>query len=329
MENPTPTLISIVTPAYRCSTCIPELYRRVRVAIDIMPGTDFELILVNDASPDADWEKIAEIALGDPRVKGINLSRNFGQHHAIAAGIDHCSGDWVVVMDCDLQDRPEEIPRLYQKATKEGFDVIFGQRISRQDPVMKVFLSRCFYLFINSLSSIHIDPTISNFSIASSQVINSYRRLRETSRSYGLGILWCGYKIGYVPVEHGSRFSGRSSYSLGRSLHLALEAITSLSNKPLRLAINVGFGMSFTAFLYGLYLIFHYLFHAVPVAGWTSIIVSLYFLSGIILAFLGILGLYLGKVFDEVKGRPIYIVRKTLNFTSEEEIRAIEFERMH
>ena len=308
-----PFLISVVAPAYRCADCIPELYRRVMEAVGSIPGADFELIMVNDGSPDCDWERIRELAAADPRVKGINFARNFGQHHAITAGIDHCRGDWVVVMDCDLQDRPEEIPRLYRKAVEEGFDVVFGQRISRQDPALKVFLSHCFNGFINTLSNIPIDPTIGNFSIATSQVIASYRLLRESSRAFGLGLLWCGYRVGYLPVEHGARFAGKSTYNLSRSIHLALESITSLSNKPLRLAINIGFVMSLTAFVWGLFLIIRFLFWAIPVAGWTSTMVSMYFLSGMILAFLGILGLYVGKVFDEVKARPIYLVRQTLN----------------
>ncbi|WP_243318220.1 glycosyltransferase family 2 protein [Geothrix paludis] len=316
--HPSPR-ISIVAPTYRCSTCLVELHRRIVSAFAGMPGSDFELILVNDGSPEDDWQRIEELATSDSRIKGINLSRNFGQHHAISAGVDHADGDWVVVMDADLQDRPEEIPRLYEKAMAGDFDVVFAQRVFRQDPVMKVLLSRAFNLLINTLSSLPIDPTIGNFSIASRQVITAYRKLRESSRSYGLGILWCGFRVGYLPVEHGARFAGRSSYSLGRSIHLALESITSLSNKPLRMAINVGFSISFTAFLYGLYLILRYLFHAVPVPGWTSTVVSVYFLSGMILAFMGILGLYLGKVFDEVKGRPLYIIRKTLNFDQEQD----------
>ncbi len=311
--SPRPFLLSIVTPAYRCEACIEELYRRVVEAVGGIPGASLELIFVNDGSPERDWEVISRLADLDPRVKGINLSRNFGQHHAIAAGMDHAQGDWIAVMDCDLQDQPEEIPRLFEHAWKEGWDVVFARRMDRQDTWLKVSLSRCFNRLVNTLSSLPIDPAISNFSIVTRQVADSYRRMRECSRSYGLGILWCGYKVGYVPVRHGSRFAGASAYSFGRSLQLAMESITSLSNKPLRMAINLGFGMATLAFLYGIYLIIRYLFWAIPVAGWTTITVSLYFLSGVILVVLGILGLYLGKVFDEVKARPIYLVRETRN----------------
>jgi polyisoprenyl-phosphate glycosyltransferase len=308
-----PTLVSIVAPAYRTAGCIPELHRRIQEAFAPLPETEFELILVNDHSPDPDWERIQELALADRRVKGLDLSRNFGQHHAITAGVDHASGDWVVVMDCDLQDRPEEIPRLLCRAREGGYDAVFAQRVQRQDGWIKVALSRGFHLLFNRLSSVPIDPTISNFSIASHQVICAYRSLRESSRAYNLAILWCGFRVGYLPVEHGARFSGTSAYTLRRSLRLAFDSITSLSNKPLRLASQVGITMSLGAFLYGTFLVIRFLLWAIPVEGWTSLMVSLYFLAGLLLAFLGILGIYLGKVFDETKGRPIYLVKSTLN----------------
>jgi len=307
--------ISIVAPAYKCAACLPELHRRLTEAL--VPLTDhFELLLVDDASPQDDWARIQELALRDPRVKGIRLSRNFGQHHAITAGVDKALGDWVVVMDADLQDRPEEIPRLYAKAVGEGFDVVFGRRMDRTDGFLKRLLSHGFNRVINSLSNIPIDPTIGNFSIASRQVIEAVKSLRESSRAYGLALLWCGFGVGYLPIEHGQRFAGGSAYTLGKSLKLALESITSLSTRPLRLAINVGFTMAVISVGYGLFLICRFLFWAIPVAGWTSMMVSLYFLSGVLLSFLGILGLYVGKVFEEVKGRPLYIVQATANLDS-------------
>lgn len=308
-----PTRLSIVSPAYCCAGCIPELYRRIKESIQQIQNLDFELILINDGSPENDWAEIQLLTSIDTRVKGINLSRNFGQHRAISAGIEYCSGDWIVVMDCDLQDRPEEIQALLMAALSGDYDVVFAQRISRQDPRLKVALSRVFYWLLNHLSTIPIDSRISSFSIAKRNVVEHYRSLKEGSHSYGLGILWCGFKVGYLPVQHGSRFTGDSTYTLARSMNLALEAITSLSNKPLSIAIRVGFIMAATAFIYGCFLILRYLFWAIPVEGWTSILVSIYFLAGIMLAFLGILGLYLGKVFDEVKGRPKYIIRESLN----------------
>lgn len=310
--NTTRPHISIVTPAYRCAECLPELYRRLRESLEAL-DPNFEIIVVNDASPSNDWEIIRQLAAADPRLKGINFSRNFGQHHAITAGVDHASGDWVVVMDCDLQDQPEEIQRLYRKAVDEGFDVVFGRRVARKDTFMKKAMSRSFSAVYNFLSNIHIDPTIGNFSIAGRRVIENCRRLRESSRAYGLTLLWCGFRVGYLDVDHAERYAGKTSYNLRRSINLAIESITSQSNKPLRLSIKAGFTMSGLSFLFAIYIVCRKLFWGVPVSGWASMMVSLYFIGGLLMANIGVVGLYLGKVFDETKERPIYIVRETVN----------------
>jgi len=313
-----PPHISVVTPAYRCAECLPELYNRLKRTLEKI-NPNFELIIVNDCSPDNDWEIIQKLALADRRVKGINFARNFGQHHAITAGIDYATGDWVVVMDCDLQDQPEELTKLYNKATEERFDVVIARRSNRTDSTYKIFASRAFNILYNFLSSIRIDPTICNFSISSLKVMNQYRRLREGSRSHILTLLWCGFKTGYVSVDHADRFAGKTTYNLRRSIHLAIESITSQSNKPLRMSIKAGFLISGLSFLFAIYLISRKLFWDVPLGGWTSTIVSIYFVGGLLMANLGVVGLYLGKVFDETKGRPIYIVRETLNMEEIEE----------
>lgn len=303
--------ISIVIPAYRCAECLEELYRQLKATLETI-DPDFEIIMVNDASPSYDWDVIRTLAQADPRVKGINLSRNFGQHHAITAGVDYTRGDWVVVMDGDLQDQPHEILKLYNKA-REGFDVVFGRRVDRKDSFFKILCSRAFGWFYNFLSNIKVDTTTGNFSMVSRQVVRNYLKLRESSRSYGMSILWCGFKVGYVPIDHGDRFAGKTSYNLRRSIHLAIESISSQSNKPLRMSINAGFLMSALSFLFALVIVLRKLLWGIPVSGWASMIVSLYFIGGLLMANLGIIGLYLGKVFDETKGRPIYIVRDVVN----------------
>jgi dolichol-phosphate mannosyltransferase len=307
-----PPHISVVAPAYRCSECIPELCRRLTTVLETI-DPNFEIVIVNDASPDRDWEVIQELARADDRIKGVNFSRNFGQHHAITAGVDHASGDWVVVMDCDLQDQPEEIVTLYKAATEEGNDVVFAVRKDRQDSRLKMFASRSFGRVLNSLSELRITPGIANFSIFSRRVANNYRRLREGSRSHGLTLLWCGFKTAYVEAQHAARFAGTTSYNLRRSVKLAIESITSQSNKPLRMSIRFGFAMAALAMAFALYLAVHKIFFDGSVSGWTSTIVSLYFIGGLLIANMGVVGLYLGKVFDETKGRPIYIVADTLN----------------
>lgn len=303
--------ISVVIPCYRCAECLEELYRQLKAALEPISPV-FEIVMVNDASPSYDWDVIQKLTEADLRVKGVNLSRNFGQHHAITAGIDFATGDWVIVMDGDLQDQPHEIPKLYAKA-REGYDVVFARRVERKDTFLKVFMSRSFSLVYNFLSNVRIDPTIGNFSISARKVMDNFRRVRESSRAFGLTLLWCGFKTAYVDVDHGPRYAGKTSYNLRRSIHLAIESISSQSNKPLRISINAGFFMSALSFLIALVIVLRKLIWGIPVSGWASTIVSLYFIGGLLMANLGIIGLYLGKVFDETKGRPIYIVRDVLN----------------
>jgi dolichol-phosphate mannosyltransferase len=303
--------ISIVTPAYKCSSCIEELYRRLLETLEKITNK-FEIIYVNDGSPENDWEIIYNLSLKDTRVKGIKLSRNFGQHIAITAGLDYAQGDWVIVMDCDLQDQPEEIEKLYKKA-QEGYDIVFSYRHERQDNMFRKLSSKFFSIAYNYLGDIKVDNSTANFSIASQKVIECVRRFRERNRAYPIFLNSVGFKTGYVDVEHDSRFAGESSYSLSKLIDFAIQCIVSQSNKPLKISIKLGFTLSGIALFYGVYIIIRYLFFSVAVPGWTSTIVLLSFFSGLIFANLGIVGLYIGKVFDEVKNRPLYFVEKLCN----------------
>ena len=307
-----PVEISVVAPVYKCRECVPELHRQLVAALEpLVPS--FVIVLVNDGCPADSWSAIQSVAAADARVKAINLSRNFGQHYAIAAGLHRSSGNWVVVMDCDLQDRPAEIPNLYRKA-QEGYDIVYARREERRDARFKRALSRGFSMLYNQLSDIRIDPRVANFSIAARPVIDSYCKLKELNRSYHLNLRWLGYRSAYLPVEHASRFAGASAYNLRRGFGLAIESIASQSNKPLVLSIRAGFLMAGSALLVALFYIVEYLRHGITVSGFTSLIVSVYFIGGLILANMGVLGLYLGKVFNEVKERPLYIVKETINF---------------
>ncbi|MEN6461515.1 MAG: glycosyltransferase family 2 protein [Syntrophomonas sp.] len=303
--------ISVVIPVYNCSGYIKELYIRLVNTLETIDN-NFEIIFVNDASPEKDWEYIKELAKSDIRIKGINLSRNFGQHYAITAGLDFTTGDWIIVMDGDLQDPPEEIIKLYSK-TKEGFDVVFGRRYNRQDNIPKKFVSKLFHRLFDYLADRDTDETIANFSICSCDVISSYRLLREQSRSYPDFIRWMGYKTAFINIEHGKRLIGDSSYTFRKRLKLATSIIVAHSNKPLKLSIGFGFVISLISLIYGLYLILRYLFMAQPPQGWTSVMVSVYFIGGLLFANLGIIGLYLGKVFDETKNRPLYLLKEKIN----------------
>ncbi len=303
--------LSVVTPVYGAEGCLRELYARLTEVLGkLVP--DYEIVMVEDGGGDRSWDIISELASKDRRVKGIKLGRNFGQHHAIAAGLDYARGEWIVVMDCDLQDRPEEIPKLYRKS-QEGFDIVFARRRDRKDNWFKRFRSKAFSLVYNWLGDIKLDNSVASFSIASHRVIDNVRRFRERDRSYPILLSWVGFRRGYVDVEHSERFEGRSAYTFRRLVDFAVASIVSQSNKPLRLSIRFGFLLASASTIYGVYLVIRYFVYGVPVAGWTSVIVSVLLIGGMLFANLGILGLYLGKVFDEVKNRPLYIVERTRN----------------
>jgi len=301
--------ISVVTPVYGCCTSLPELYRRLDAAISTI-SPQYEIIMVNDASPDNAWETIQKLAEQDPRVKGIDLSRNFGQHYAITAGLDFANGDWIVVMDCDLQDVPEEIPKLYRAAQK-GHDLVVGRRTNRQDSWFKKLASRLFYAIFAYFSDAKVHTSIGNFGIYSSNVIRSVRLMKEQNRSFGLFALWVGYRRAEIDIDHAARACGASSYTFIRALRLALDAIFAHSDKLLRMTVKLGLSFSLLSILYAGWLVFRYLLWGTPIIGWTSLIVSLYFTTGLVIGSIGIVGLYVGKIFDEVKCRPLYIISAT------------------
>ena len=305
--------ISVVIPVYRAEACLEELYRRLRTVLEPI-SPDFEIVLVEDCGGDGSWQLIRELARRDSRVKGIQFSRNFGQHYGITAGLDHCDGDWVVVMDCDLQDRPEEIPRLYAKA-QEGFDVVFARRGKRSDPPLKRVASWLFYRLFSWLADIDYDGRSGNFCVISRKVVANFRGMREQLRFFGALTNWMGFPTAYVDVQHAERYAGDSTYTFGKLWKLAAGAVVAYSDKPLRLSIRIGFILAACAVLYGIYILARALLYGSAVTGWASLIVSIYFIGGIIIGILGIIGIYLGKAFDEPKKRPLYII---LNSTLDE-----------
>jgi dolichol-phosphate mannosyltransferase len=302
--------ISVVTPAFRCRDCIPELHRRLGAALSKMTSS-YEVIFVDDDSPSGDWEVIAELARTDPHVRGLKFSRNFGQHFAISAGLDQTRGDWVVIMDCDLQDQPEEIDTLYRKA-KEGYDVVLALRHTRQDNMLKRWFSRGFYRVLERLTDVKWDSRVGTFRIMSRTVVENFRTMREHLRFFGGMIQWLGFRTATVEVAHAPRFAGRSSYTLRSMLLLATRAILSFSQKPLYVAVFLGLVIAAVSFVAGTYLVVQKIFFGIPVLGWASLMVSFFFMSGLILMNLGIIGFYVGGIFIETKGRPLYVVEKTV-----------------
>jgi polyisoprenyl-phosphate glycosyltransferase len=316
MIHPTPH-ISAVIPVYKAEQCLDELYLRLKAALENI-SQDFEIVLVEDCGGDNSWKLIERLAAADPRVRGIQFSRNFGQHYGITAGLDHCHGDWVVVMDCDLQDRPEEIPRLYAKA-QEGYDIVLARRGARHDPLLKRLTSWLFYKAFSYLADIEYDGDSGNFRIMSRKVVANFRKVREQLRFFGGLVQWMGFPTASIEVEHAERFAGNTTYTFTKLWRLATETIIAYSDKPLRLSVRLGFVMAFLSFCYGTYILGRALIYGSPIPGWNSLIVSLYFIGGIIISILGIIGVYLGKTFDESKKRPLYIIRKTTFSEDEKE----------
>ncbi len=304
-------LISIVIPEYSGAAMIPELVKRCSDSVSKITE-NWEIILVNDASPDNAWEEIVQIANNDKRVKGINLSRNFGQHYAITAGLTYTTGDWIVVMDCDLQDRPEEIPNLYQKAL-EGYDSVMAQRIERHDTFLKILSSKLFYRLFSYLTETTQDASIANFGIYNRRVITAILSMGDAMRYFPTQVQWVGFRKAVIPVEHSERAVGKSSYNFKRLFKLALDTMISFSDKPLRIMVKAGFIITLVSIFAGIYFLVKWFTGGVVVIGYTSMIISIWLLSGVIISLVGVVGLYIGKLFEKVKQRPLFIVSNLLN----------------
>lgn len=301
---------TVVTPCYRTAACIPELYRRLVAVFDDLHAT-FELIFVDDCSPQNDWQQIVQLARQDSRIEGLQLSRNCGQHFAIQAGLRQATGDWVVVMDCDLQDPPEAIPELY-RAALQGFDLVQARRKLRQDTWIRRTVSRCYCRIFNFLSERNMDSDIANFCLMKRDVVAAVSQFCERNQNLPMFLELVGFHKQVVDVPHCSRFSGQSAYSLARLYRLGLGVMVAHSNRPLRLSIQFGLLLSAGAVLFGLFTLGRYFWLSSVPEGWTTLALLLCFLGGLGFANLGIIGLYLGMVFDEVKRRPLYVVRQTL-----------------
>lgn len=303
-------LLSVVIPVYGCRAALPELHSRLTQSLTEITD-DYEIVLVNDSCPENSWEVIVEICEKDKHVKGIELSRNFGQQNAILAGLNCCCGEWVVVMDCDLQDRPEEISRLYAKA-QEGYDVVFARRAERQDSKIKLFWARLFYKIYNYATEGNFDGALNNFSIVNRLVINAYCQTNEQYRDYAMYIKWMGFHSTAIDVEHNARFEGKSSYTFRRRVNLAIELLTSQSDKMLRLVVGLGFAMTALSCAAIIFIVIQYFISDVD-AGWSSIVAANFLIGGLVILTIGMVGLYVGNIFTQTKNRPKFIIRQIVN----------------
>ena len=283
-----------------------------RIKESVCPITeDFEIILVNDASPDNTWSEIEKQCAADKRVKGLDLSRNFGENYAITAGLHYASGDWIVVMDCDLQNRPEDIPLLYAKA-QEGFDIVYARRVHKKFGFFKKLSSKIYHGVLGWLSGVKQDSSVAEFGIYSSQVIAEYNKLPEVARSFANLITTLGFKSAAVDVTHAERGDGETSYTFSKLCKVAFDVILSNSNKPLKIAVGLGAVIVAFSLILIVYTFIEHLVSPQP-AGFSSTFISIWLLGGLNIFILGVVGLYVDRIFNQVKGRPLFIVAKTLN----------------
>lgn len=302
--------VSIIIPVYQCCASLHELHNRLLKALSEITE-DFEIIMVNDGSPDQSWDAIKELTQKNHRIRGINLTRNFGQHYAITAGLELSQGEWIIVMDCDLQDQPEEIIKLYTKAI-EGYEIVFGQRNDRQDSCLKKVSSKLFYKLLGYLTDTEQDASIANFGIYHRKTINAVLMMKDQIKYFPVMIRWVGFTSCAIEIKHSARETGRSSYSLSKLLDLAINVMISFSDKPLKIAVKMGFFMSLLSFIITIFILAKAISSGFTIPGWASTIISLWFLAGLLIMLLGIVGIYIGKTFDQTKNRPLYLVKEIL-----------------
>lgn len=306
--------ISIVVPLYRCADYLIGLSERLIKVLDSL-SIVYEIIYVNDGSPQGDWQIVQTLSAKHYAIKGINLSRNFGQHYAITAGLETASGEWIVVMDGDLQDQPEEITVLYNKAL-EGYDIVMGLRTQRQDKWLKKVSSAVFYRVFSYLTDTKQDERVANFGIYNRTVVNAILKMKDAVKYFPTMVQWVGFKKTKVSINHARRKEGGSSYTFKTLLKLAFDNIIAFSDKPLRLTVSFGFLLTILALLFAGIVLVRYSMGGIVVSGYASLIFSIWFLSGLIIAIMGIIGIYIGKVFERVKDRPVYIIAEKINFDS-------------
>jgi polyisoprenyl-phosphate glycosyltransferase len=303
--------IAVVVPVYQGKVFLSELCRRLVAVLSTITG-NFSVILVDDRSPDNVWPLIEALGREDPRIRGIQLSRNFGQHYALTAGIDHARARWYVVMDCDLQDAPEDILLLYRKAS-EGFDIVVGVRSKEGHNVSKRLSSRLFYTVFNLASGIDLDWSVGNFRIFSDRVAVGFRQMREQLRFFPASLNWMGFEVGSIVLPHHNRPSGKSSYTYRKLLRLAGNTIVAHSQVPLKFTALVGLVIAALSFVAGITIVARVLIWGASVTGWASLIVAVFMIGGVQIFLTGVVGLYVGKCFEEAKRRPLYFIRSTSN----------------
>ena len=312
MVNTNGCQLSVILPVFNEEMNLGFLCQRLtKVLTETLGIKDFEIICIDDRSSDGSWAVIQGLHAKDPRVLGVRLSRNFGHHIALTAGINLAQGQAVVLMDSDLQDLPEELPKLVEKY-REGYEVVYAIRRAKRHSFFKRVSSRAFNNLMKVLAEPGITINSTVFRIMSRRVVDTFNRFQERDR-YTLGLVsYAGFKETGVEVVHGERVAGKTKYNLGKMVRLALNSMTAFSIRPLQLASWFGFILSFVGLIAMIALVVRKIFFNIPVVGWASIMMSIIFIGGIQMLFLGLQGEYIGRIFSEVKQRPLYIVDEEL-----------------
>ncbi len=308
-------ICSVVVPVYNEEQVVLESYKRLKTVMDSIKEP-YEIIFVNDGSRDRTARIINEICDADKNIKLVDFSRNFGHQIAITAGMDYSEGSAIVVIDGDLQDPPEVIPQMLEK-WREGYDVVYGKRARRNgESLFKKLTAAAFYRLLQKMTDVEIPVDTGDFRLIDRKVCDALKRINERNR-YVRGIIsWLGFRQTGVEFVRDGRFAGETKYPLKKMLKFAFDAITSFSYKPLKLATYLGFILSLFSFIYLLEVLYERLFTHNTIQGWASTLAVNLFFNGIILMILGVVGGYIGRIYDEAKGRPLYIVREERNISS-------------
>ena len=303
---------SVIIPAYNEQEVIEESYKRVTAVMSQL-GQPYELIFIDDGSRDKTAEILGRICEQDKHVVLIRFSRNFGHMPAITAGMDYARGRAVMVIDADLQDPPELFPRMIEK-WREGFDVVYGKRSERKGETgFKKLTAGLYYRFLRRMTDVDLPVDTGEFRLIDRKVCDVIKRIKEKNRYIRGLVSWVGFRQTAVEYVREKRFAGETKYPLSKMIKLAMNGITAFSYKPLKLAANLGFGISALSFIYLLIVLYQRLFTHSTTTGWASMVAIVLFSQGIVLMVLGLMGEYIGRIFEEIKGRPIYIVDEILN----------------